>query len=94
MNPLEQLVAESVHPGEILREELKARGLTQLACAEMIGRSVQVVNLIINGKKNIKPGTALDLERGLGISAGFWVRLQADHDLHVARQRRAAGRRA
>lgn len=82
------VVAESVHPGEILREELKARGLTQQACAEMIGRPVQVVNLIINGKKNIKPGTALDLERGLGISAGFWVRLQADHDLHVARRRR------
>lgn len=80
-------VAESVHPGEILREELAARGLTQLACAEAIGRSVQVVNLIINGKKNIKPGTALDLERGLGISAGFWVRLQADHDLFVARRR-------
>ena len=54
----------------------------------MIGRSVQVVNLIINGKKNITPDTALDLERGLGVSAGFWSRLQADHDLWVARQRR------
>lgn len=81
-------VAESVHPGEILREELKARGLTQSACAALIGRSVQVVNRIITGKQSITPDTALDLERGLGVSADFWVRLQADHDLWVARKRR------
>lgn len=87
-------LAESVHPGEILREELKARGLTQSACAAMVGRSVQVVNRIITGKQSITPDTALDLERGLGVSADFWVRLQADHDLWVARQRREAGRKA
>lgn len=85
--------AESPHPGEILREELKARGLTQLACAVMIGRSPQVVNLIIKGKKNITADTALDLEQGLGISAEFWVRVQAEHDLCVARQRRGVGPR-
>lgn len=84
-------LAESVHPGEILLEELKTRGLTQFACAAMIGRSVQVVNRIIKGKQSITADTALDLERGLGVSAEFWVRLQADHDLAVARQRRAAG---
>lgn len=81
-------VAESVHPGEILLEELRARSLTQSACAEMCGRSVEVINRIIKSKKNITPDTALDLERGLGVSADFWVRLQADHDLAVARKRR------
>ena len=80
--------AESVHPGEILREELKARGLTQLACAELMGRSVRVVNRIVKGRQSIVAGTALDLEKALGVSAGFWVRLQADHDVWVARQRR------
>jgi len=82
-------VAESAHPGEFLREELQARGLTQLAFAEMVGRSVALINRIIKGKKSITANTALDLERGLGVSAGFWVRLQAEHDLAVARQRRA-----
>ncbi|WP_285751984.1 HigA family addiction module antitoxin [Lentzea sp. NBRC 105346] len=79
----------SVHPGETLRETLQERGLTQLACATLIGRTPQVVNQIINGKKSITADTALDLEHGLGISAEFWVRLQADYDLSVARQRRA-----
>lgn len=85
------VLAGSVHPGEILREELKARGLTQVAFAAMVGRSGPVINQIINGKKTITPDTALDLEQGLGISAEFWVRAQADHDLRVARQRRPAG---
>jgi addiction module HigA family antidote len=78
----------SIHPGEILREELKARELTQVAFAEMAGRSVRVINQIIKGKKSITANTALDLEHGLGVSAGFWVRLQAEHDLAVARRRR------
>ncbi len=86
--PTVNAVAESVHPGEILREELRARGMTQLACAGLIGRSAEVVNMIIKGKKRITADTALDLEHGLGISAEFWVRLQADHDLCIARQRR------
>lgn len=81
-------VATSGHPGEILREELRARGLTQVACAARIGRSIRVVNRIIKGRQSITPGTALDLEHGLGISADFWMRLQADHDVRVARQQR------
>lgn len=93
-NALGPAVAESVHPGEILREELAARGLTQTACAEKIGRRLDVINRIIKGKKTITADTALDLEQGLGISAEFWVRLQAYHDLHLARQRRTAGRQA
>lgn len=67
---------------------LLERGITQLACAELIGRSVQVVNMIVKGKKSITADTALDLERGLGISAEFWIRLQANYNLSVARQRR------
>lgn len=80
----------SIHPGETLRETLQERGLTQLACAELIGRSVQVVNTIIKGKKSITADTALDLEHGLGISAELWVNLQANYDLSMARQRRTS----
>lgn len=79
---------EGVHPGEILRDELRDRGITQVAFAEMLDRPAQVVSEVINGKKNITADTALDLERALGIEAEFWVRAQADYDLSVARQRR------
>ncbi|NUR80777.1 MAG: HigA family addiction module antidote protein [Dermatophilaceae bacterium] len=79
----------SVHPGETLRETLHAHGLTQTAFAEKFGRPVQVINSIINGKKSITARTALDLEAALGISAEFWISLQANYNLSVARQRRA-----
>lgn len=79
----------SVHPGQILREALQAQGLTQAALAEKLRRPAQVISDIVTGKKSITADTALDLQRGLGISAEFWVHAQAEHDLHVARQRRA-----
>jgi HTH-type transcriptional regulator/antitoxin HigA len=79
----------SIHPGQILREALQVRGLTQAALAKLLHRPAQVVSDIVTGKKAITADTALDLQQGLGISAEFWVHAQAEHDLHLARQRRA-----
>ena len=77
-----------VHPGEYLAEELDARGLSQKALAEGMGRPVQLVNEIVRGKKAVTADTALDLEAALGISARFWLSFQVEHDLTVARLRR------
>lgn len=82
----------SVHPGEILREELKARGITQALFASDIQRPAKTINRIIKGKTAITADTALDLEDALGISAQFWARLQAEHDVWVARQRRGGAK--
>jgi HTH-type transcriptional regulator/antitoxin HigA len=85
-NRIERDVA--VHPGEFLAEEIQARGLSQKALAEEMGRPVQVVNEIIRGKKAITAETALDLEAALGLSARFWLNFQVEHDLTAARLRR------
>lgn len=87
-----QGLVEDVHPGEILRGELRSRNMTQAGFAESTGRPAQVINEIINGKKSVTADTALDFERELGIEADFWVRAQADHDLYVARRRRGVSR--
>lgn len=75
------------HPGAVLREELRQCGLTQAAFAAELGRPTQAVNEIINGKKSITAMTALGIEAVLGIEAQFWLYLQADYDLEVARTR-------
>src|SRR6185312_2127178 len=75
-----------IHPGELLGEELEVRGMTQKALAEALGRPAQAVNEIIRGKKSITAETALGLERVLGSPAYLWLRLQADHDLALARE--------
>jgi HTH-type transcriptional regulator/antitoxin HigA len=80
----------AIHPGELLGEELEARGMTQRALAGAMGRPVQAVNEIIRGKKAITAATALQLEQVLGTPAYIWVNLQGDYDLYRARQTRAA----
>ena len=72
-------------PGEFLAEELDARGLTQKALAEALGRPAKTVNEIVRGKKAITAETALQLEEALGISALFWLNKQARYDLVQAR---------
>ena len=75
----------AIHPGELLAEELEARGLTQKALANAMGRPAQVINEIIRGRKAITAETAIQLERALGTSARFWLNLQSMYDLARAR---------
>jgi len=52
---------------------------------------IQAANEIVRGKKAITAETALGLEDVVGTPAHFWLRLEADHQLNVARL--ARGRR-
>jgi len=81
------------HPGEILLEEfLKPMGIGQVEASRQLGVSLNRLNEIILGKRGITADTALRLGRLLKTSPQFWMRLQADWDLHEAMQR--AGRKA
>ena len=77
----------TVHPGEILRDELDARGVKQKEFAETIGMPAPVLNDLINGKRSVTPDIAILLEAALGKSAASWLRLQAERDLEVARKK-------
>lgn len=76
-------------PGEILREILRTRGMTQADLARRMGRPAQIVSEIITGKKTITADTAVQLEQALGISAPLWLHLETDYRLHLARIRAA-----
>ena len=75
--------AEAFAPGELLREELAERGWTQADLARIIARPVQVVNLIVTGKKAITARTARELAAALGTSPELWLNLQTAYDLSV-----------
>jgi len=77
--------AEVVTPGDILKEELAARGWTQKVFAEIIGKPLQSVNEIIRGKKSITPETAKLLGAALGTSAELWLNLEANYRLKSTR---------
>lgn len=70
-----------VHPGELLREELQTRGMTETELALLTGVTLKHVSTVVNGHKPITPWYAVRLERVLGISARLWARMQADYDV-------------
>jgi antitoxin HigA-1 len=72
------------HPGEILREELMAPySLTASALAKALRVDPPRIYEITREKRAITADTALRLEQFFGISAEFWLRLQASYDLSV-----------
>lgn len=80
----------AIHPGEILLEEfLKPLGIGQVEAARRLGVSLNRLNEIVLGKRSVTADTALRLARLFKTSPQFWVRLQADWDLHQAIQREA-----
>jgi len=73
----------------LFEEFLKPRGLSQVDVARQLGISLNRLNEIVLGKRAITADTALRLARFLKMSPQFWIRLQADWDLHqaIVRQR-------
>lgn len=67
---------EPTHPGEILREEIECRGITQTKLAHELGMKISLLNELVNGKRDFTIEYALMLEAALGIDADFWINLQ------------------
>jgi antitoxin HigA-1 len=78
--------ATLLHPGEVLAEELEARAISQKAFAGLVNMRPPHFNELLKGKRHISAILALKLEQQLGIEADFWMRLQIDYDLKMARK--------
>jgi len=80
--------AEAFPPGDFLREELAERGWTQADLADILGKSLPLVNEVITGKREITPATAQALSAALGTSAQFWLNLESTYRLYLESQKR------
>lgn len=69
-----------IHPGETLRELLEDREMTQKELAERTGFSEKQVSKIVNGLASITANFAKKLEYVFGVTATFWLNLQANYD--------------
>jgi len=83
-----------VHPGEVLAEEIAARGLTAHALGLKLRAPANRITEIVSGKRGVSPDTALRLARALGPGAAFWLNLQTQYDLAMAEKRLGAKIRA
>jgi antitoxin HigA-1 len=76
----------AIHPGEILKEEFMVPlSLTAYRLAKEIHVPVPRVNDIVRGKRAITADTAIRLGIYFGLPAQFWMNLQTDYDLRLAR---------
>lgn len=76
-----------IHPGETIREDiLKPLDMSVNQLAKALSVDAARLNEIVRGRRGVTADTALRLSRYLGTSAEFWLGLQADYDLRVARQ--------
>ena len=78
--------AQVFPPGAFIRDELEARGWTQRVFAQILGRPLQNVNGIINGKTAITAVTAKQLAVVFGTSAEVWLNLEAGYRLAMAEE--------
>ena len=78
--------AEVFSPGDFIREELEARHMTQGDLARVLGRPLQFVNEIVNGKKRITADTAKQLALALGTSPEVWLNLESAYRLSLAKE--------
>ena len=78
---------EPTHPGEMILEEfLIPMGISQKQLADAMHVPFQRVNEIVNRRRGVTTETALRLSRVLGMSPGFWLKLQMAWDLYHEQQ--------
>jgi len=78
--------AYATHPGEILKDELEERGISQRHLAESMGLTYSVVNEILNGRRPLTAKTALMFEAALDVPADSLMYLQTKYNMQTARK--------
>ena len=75
------------HPGEIIKEELECRCMTQKRLAEIINVPYTQLNETLNGKRPLSVDLALLIEAAMGINSELLINMQNRRNIAVAKQR-------
>jgi len=72
------------HPGEVLKDEIEYRKLSQSKLAKQIGISYKILNDILNERRPVTTTSAMMFEAALGIPAYSLINIQTQYNLHIA----------
>jgi addiction module HigA family antidote len=78
----------TTHPGDVLKEELEARGISQKKFSEVLSVPYTQLNEILNGKRPVTTDFALMVEAALGINPEMLINMQARYNMSVALQKK------
>lgn len=84
----------SIHPGEILKDELEEFGVNRTAFARQIDVPPNRISQIIAGKRSVTGDTALRFGHWFGVEPQFWLNLQSQFDLATAERNSGAAIKA
>ena len=72
---------QPTHPGEVLKDELECRGISQREFAKEIGISYSAFNEMLNGKRSVSPELAMMMEAAFGVDAAPLLAMQNEYDM-------------
>lgn len=75
-----------VHPGEVIKDEMESRNISQREFARQVNISYTALNELLNGKRTLSPANALMFEAALDIPADALMNIQTKYDMQTARQ--------
>ncbi len=72
---------EPTHPGEVIKDEIEYRGISQRALAMQIGVSYTQLNEVLNGKRPLNTEMALLICAAIGLDAEPLLSMQTRYDM-------------
>jgi addiction module HigA family antidote len=81
--------SEPIHPGEMLKDEIKYRGISQRELAAQMGIAYSVLNEVLNAKRPVTTEYALLFEAVLGIDAEPLIGMQTDYNMQTAKRNKS-----
>lgn len=81
------------HPGDVLKEELESRKISQKKFSEVLGIPYTMLNEILNGKRPVSSDFALMVEAALNINPELLINMQTRYNMALAREKGALGNR-
>ena len=81
------------HPGEVIKDEIECRGVSQRALAAQIGVSYSQLNEVLNGKRPLNTEIAMLIAAALDIDAEPLLTMQTRYNIITMRRNSAFSRR-
>ena len=75
------------HPGDVLKEEIESRNISQKKFAEILSVPYTQLNEILNGKRPVTTDFALMVEAALGINPEMLINMQNRYNMALSRQK-------
>lgn len=77
---------EPTHPGEVLKDEIEFRGISQKKLAKEMGVSYTVLNEILNAKRSLNTEYVMLIEAALDLDAEPLLNMQTSYNLQMAKK--------